>query len=52
VKTAENLLADAVVAASDDPYAQLDDLMRVIEELCPVWPERPLTRTDPELMRL
>lgn len=24
-----------------DPYARLDDLMCVIEELCPVWPEKP-----------
>jgi hypothetical protein len=25
-----------------DPFAELDDLMVVIEALCPVWPERPL----------
>jgi hypothetical protein len=25
---------------SDDPYAALDDLMCVIESLCPVWPVR------------
>ena len=24
-----------------DPYARLDDLMCVIEELCPVWPDKP-----------
>lgn len=24
-----------------DPYAALDDLMCVIEALCPVWPPRP-----------
>jgi hypothetical protein len=24
-----------------DPYQALDDLMVVIEELCPVWPPRP-----------
>lgn len=24
----------------DDPYRELDDLMAVVEELCPVWPER------------
>ena len=23
-----------------DPFQALDDLMAVIEELCPVWPER------------
>jgi len=27
--------------AYEDPYARLDDLMLVIEELCPVWPEKP-----------
>ncbi len=26
------------------PYAQLDDLMAVIEALCPVWPARPVNR--------
>lgn len=25
-----------------DPYGRLDDLMRVIEELCPVWPDKPV----------
>jgi hypothetical protein len=24
-----------------DPYQALDELMAVIEELCPVWPPRP-----------
>jgi hypothetical protein len=24
----------------DDPYRVLDDLMAVIEALCPVWPQR------------
>jgi hypothetical protein len=24
----------------DDPYAALDDLMCVIEALCPVWPDK------------
>lgn len=23
-----------------DPYAALDDLMKVVEALCPIWPER------------
>jgi len=27
-----------------DPYEVLDDLMAVVEELCPVWPERPTFR--------
>lgn len=26
--------------ASKDPYAVLDDLMVVVESLCPRWPER------------
>lgn len=25
-----------------DPYAALDDLMCVIEALCPIWPPRPI----------
>lgn len=28
--------------AYSDPYARLDDLMCVIEELCPAWPDRPV----------
>ena len=27
----------------DDPYVRLDDLMCVIETLCPQWPQRPNT---------
>lgn len=27
--------------ASRDPYEALDDLMAVVEALCPSWPERP-----------
>jgi hypothetical protein len=27
----------------DDPYAAFDDLMCVMEALCPVWPQRPTT---------
>jgi hypothetical protein len=27
--------------AIDDPFAALDDLMCVIEALCPTWPQRP-----------
>lgn len=29
---------------SRDPFADLDDLMCVIEALCPVWPARPVER--------
>jgi hypothetical protein len=29
--------------AASDPFADLDDLMVVVEALCPVWPERPPT---------
>ena len=29
------------VAAPADPFQALDDLMAVVEELCPVWPPRP-----------
>jgi hypothetical protein len=25
----------------DDPWRALDELMAVVEALCPVWPERP-----------
>jgi hypothetical protein len=28
-------------ATPADPFQALDDLMAVIEELCPVWPPRP-----------
>lgn len=30
------------VAAPADPFQVLDDLMVVVEELCPVWPARPI----------
>jgi hypothetical protein len=30
------------VAIEGDPYAALDDLMVVVEALCPEWPSRPL----------
>jgi hypothetical protein len=32
-----------VPTAEKDPYAALDDLMCVIEILCPVWPQHALT---------
>jgi hypothetical protein len=30
----------APVAPDEDPYRALDELMAVVEELCPQWPER------------
>lgn len=38
------LTAPAAVPA--DPFQALDDLMVVIEELCPVWPARPTFTKD------
>lgn len=32
----------SVASAPRDPYAALDDLMVVVEALCPQWPARPL----------
>ena len=29
------------VQSDDDPYRRLDDLMAVVEALCPAWPQRP-----------
>lgn len=38
------LIADgglpSAAPASEDPFAALDDLMAVVEALCPVWPAR------------
>jgi hypothetical protein len=31
----------SVRCSRDDPYRTLDDLMCVIEALCPVWPQKP-----------
>lgn len=31
----------APATALADPYQALDELMAVVEELCPVWPPRP-----------
>ncbi len=33
-------LPDAGFAADRDPFEALDDLMTVVEALCPVWPQR------------
>jgi hypothetical protein len=45
----DRLLADIAAggvqeppAAYEDPYVRFDDLMIVVEQLCPVWPEKPL----------
>jgi hypothetical protein len=34
-----------------DAFAALDDLMCVVEALCPVWPERPIS-ANPGIYRL
>jgi hypothetical protein len=44
--TSQPLVEDAgvprePVQTSRDPFAALDDLMCVVEALCPAWPERP-----------
>ena len=44
-KSTEALLAAdggvrAPLRVDEDPYRTLDDLMVVVEALCPVWPER------------
>lgn len=31
---------DAVPVSERDPYEALEELMAVVEELCPVWPAR------------
>ena len=31
---------DVAVRVEEDPYRTLDDLMAVVEALCPVWPSR------------
>jgi hypothetical protein len=37
---ADGGIAYVPVATSRDPFEALDDLMTVIESLCPVWPNR------------
>lgn len=37
---ADGGITHAPVATSRDPLEVLDDLMTVIEALCPVWPDR------------
>ncbi len=32
-----------------DPYAALDELMAVVESLCPRWPERSLFSAMPDM---
>jgi hypothetical protein len=31
---------DAPAGGEDDPFQRLDELMAVVEVLCPVWPQR------------
>lgn len=38
---ATGLTAPPAARPPADPYAALDDLMTVVEALCPVWPARP-----------
>lgn len=38
------------VATEADPYAALDELMVVVEALCPVWPERPLFKNGGRML--
>ena len=35
-----------------DPYMRLDELMAVVEALCPVWPERKVLLTDGKVLLL
>lgn len=39
---ADGGIAHVPAAATRDPFEELDDLMTVIEVLCPVWPNREL----------
>jgi hypothetical protein len=43
--------APPLASSSGDPYLALDQLMVVVEALCPVWPSRP-TFVDAGEMRL
>jgi hypothetical protein len=38
---AEGGLPAAPVEPTQDPFRTLDELMVVVEALCPVWPDRP-----------
>lgn len=37
---------DSPPSSEREPYALLDDLMVVVEALCPEWPERETFRSD------
>jgi hypothetical protein len=37
---AGNGFAQEIVSETKNPYSQLDDLMVVLEALCPEWPKR------------
>jgi len=38
-----------VADPATDPFTRLDELMAVVEALCPVWPEKPLMTRTPNL---
>jgi len=38
---AEGGLPEAPIESDGDPFRALDELMVVVEALCPTWPERP-----------
>lgn len=44
VKTEQPIVGEGVIferpATNRDPFESLDDLMTVIEALCPIWPDR------------
>lgn len=47
---ADGGLDAAPVRNDDDPYRALDELMAVVEMLCPVWPQRDLFRSGPKML--
>lgn len=38
------------VVPDEDPYRTLDDLMAVVEALCPVWPSRDVFVTSEKML--
>lgn len=40
----------AAAPCGDDPWRALDELMAVVEALCPEWPERPTFREDAKFL--
>jgi hypothetical protein len=41
---------DVPVEKPDDPYRALDELMVVVEALCPVWPQRETFSTSGRML--